>query len=84
MENISFKSKNSMFINYGNNASGELQLFKLPDFDSENSIEFKVNQFITTQVNFHFIYDKDVESRWTTASGEEKKGQGYRLKNSSP
>ncbi len=80
MENISFKSKNSMFINYGNNASGELQLFKLPDFDSENSIEFKVNQFITTQVNFHFIYDKDVESRWTTASGEEKKGTRLQIK----
>ncbi|MDA3928058.1 MAG: DUF3078 domain-containing protein, partial [Prolixibacteraceae bacterium] len=53
---ISVRSKNSIFINYGINNTGGWQFIKIPDFDSETTIYFKVNQFISTQVNFHFIY----------------------------
>ena len=79
-ENISVKTKNSIFVNVGNNNAGEWQFLKLPDFDSETSIDFKVNQFISTQVNLHFIYDKDVESTWTLASGVEKTGSRLQVK----
>nr|HPR33878.1 DUF3078 domain-containing protein [Prolixibacteraceae bacterium] len=80
LENISIKTKNSVFINYGMNLAGEWQFLKLPDFDSETVINFKVNQFITTQLNFHFIYDKDVESNWTSADGLEMKGTRLQVK----
>jgi len=79
-ENVNVKTKNSLFINFGNNSSGEWQFLKLPDFDSETSVDFKVNQFITTQVNFHLIYDKDVESTWVLASGAEVKGTRLQVK----
>ena len=52
----------------------------MPDFDSETSIDFKVNQFITTQVNFHLVYDKDVEATWTkNENGVEVEKKGPRL-----
>jgi hypothetical protein len=79
-ENVNIKTKNSVFINFGNNRLGESQFLKLPDFDSETSIDFKVNHFITTQVNFHLIYDKDLESSWTSASGAEIKGTRLQVK----
>jgi hypothetical protein len=80
LENISLKTKNSLFVNFGNNQVGEWQFLKLPDFDSETSVDFKVNQFISTQVNFHLVYDKDVESAWLTASGDEVKGTRLQAK----
>jgi hypothetical protein len=79
-ENVALKTKNSIFINFGNSSAGEWQVLKLPDFDSETSIDFKVNQFITTQVNFHLIYDKDVESTWASASGEQLTGTRLQVK----
>lgn len=80
IENVSLKTKNSVFINFGNNNDGEWQFLKLPDFDSETSVDFKVNQFITTQVNCHFIYDKDVESTWASTSGETITGTRLQVK----
>ena len=78
-ENINLKTKNGIFINFGSK-DGEWQLFKLPDFDTETTIDFKVNQFISTQVNFHFIYDKEVESKWTEGEiGSEVEKTGTRL-----
>ncbi|HNW50142.1 MAG TPA: DUF3078 domain-containing protein [Prolixibacteraceae bacterium] len=79
-ENVNLKTQNSIFVNFGNNSDGEWQLLKLPDFDSETSIDFKVNQFITTQVNLHLVYDKDVESTWASASGAEMKGARLQVK----
>jgi hypothetical protein len=79
-ENVSLKTKNSIFINYGNNNDGEWQFLKLPDFDSETTIDFKVNQFISTQLNVHFVYDKDVESTWTNADNVEVKGTRLQVK----
>lgn len=79
-EDIAIRSKNSVFVNYGKNNAGELQLFKIPDFDSETTINFKVNQFISTQLNFHFIYDKDVESKWTDDAGVEQTGTKLQVK----
>lgn len=78
-ENISVKTKNSIFINFG--FKDEVwQTFKLPDFDTETSIDFKVNRFITTQVNFHLIYDKELESKWTEGEeGNEVEKKGTRL-----
>lgn len=79
-ENVSVKTKNSIFLNYGNDSNGNWQFLKMPDFDSETSIDFKVNQFITTQVNFHLVYDKDVEATWTkNENGVEVEKKGPRL-----
>ena len=83
MENVSVKTKNTIFLNYGNDSNGNWQFLKTPDFDSETSIDFKVNQYITTQVNFHFVYDKDVEATWTKKENGvdvEKKGPRLQLK----
>ncbi|MFA9390055.1 MAG: DUF3078 domain-containing protein [Prolixibacteraceae bacterium] len=80
MDNISLKTKNSIFISYGNDAAGESQFTKLPDFDSETTIDFKINQFITTQINLHFIYDKDVKSKWTDSAGVEQIGNKLQVK----
>ena len=80
MENIALRSKNSIFINYGMNNDGEWQLIKIPDFDSETTIDFKINQFISTQMNFHFIYDKDVTSTWTNSNGVEQSGTRLQVK----
>lgn len=79
LEDINIETKNNVFINFGNK-DGEWQFFKMPDFDSETSIDFKVNQFVTTQINFHFIYDKEVESSWTDDSGVEQKGTRLQVK----
>jgi hypothetical protein len=79
MEDINLETKNSIFVNFGNK-DGEWQFFKMPDIDSETSIEFKVNQFISTHINFHFIYDKEVESTWTDNSGVEQSGTKLQVK----
>jgi hypothetical protein len=80
MENVSVKTKNSIFLNYGSDNEGNWQFLKTPDFDSETSVDFKVNQFITTQINFHLVYDKDVEATWTkTVSGVDVEQKGARL-----
>ena len=79
-EDVSLKTRNSIFVNYGLNNDGEWQLFKIPDFDTETTIDFKVNQFISTQINLHFIYDKDVESKWTDSGGSEQKGTRLQVK----
>lgn len=80
MDNISMKTRNSVFINYGTNKAGEWQLIKIPDFDSETTLDFKINQFISTQINFHFIYDKDVTSRWTDSNNIEQSGTKLQVK----
>lgn len=80
LDNITLKTKNSIFVNYGFNTDGEWQFLKLPDFDSETTIDFKVNQFISTQLNIHFVYDKDVESTWTSADNVEMKGTRLQVK----
>ncbi|MBN2806071.1 MAG: DUF3078 domain-containing protein [Prolixibacteraceae bacterium] len=80
IENISLKTRNSVFINFGRDNEGELQLFKIPDFDTETTLDFKVNQFISTQVNLHLIYDKDVESKWTDDSGADQSGTRLQVK----
>jgi hypothetical protein len=79
-ENVSLKTKNSIFINYGSSSTGEWQFLKIPDFESETAIDFKVNHFITTQLNFHLIYDKDIESSWTNAAGVAEKGTRLQIK----
>ena len=79
-ENVALKTRNSIFVNYGLNNDGAWQLIKIPDFDSETTIDFKVNQFITTQINFHFIYDKDVESKWKDKSGIDQTGTRLQVK----
>ncbi len=80
LQNVSLKSKNSVFLNYGFNDSGEWQFIKLPDFDTETSIDFKVNQYITTQINIHLVYDKDVESTWVGPDKTEMKGTRLQVK----
>lgn len=80
MDNVTLRSKNSVFINFGRSNSGESQFAKIPDFDTENTIDFKINQFITTQVNLHLIYDKDIESKWTDKAGIEQKGTRLQIK----
>lgn len=78
-ENVNIKTKNSIFINFGMK-DDVWQFIKLPDIDTETSIDFKVNQFINTQINFHFIYDKEVESKWTEGEvGNEIEKTGTRL-----
>jgi hypothetical protein len=79
-ENVTLKTRNSVFINFGRDNEGELQLFKVPDFDTETTLDFKVNQFISTQINFHLIYDKDVESKWKDDNGLEQKGTRLQVK----
>ncbi len=80
LQNVSLKSKNSIFLNYGFNDNGEWQFIKLPDFDTETSVDFKVNQYITTQINIHLVYDKDVESSWTGPDKTEMKGTRLQVK----
>jgi hypothetical protein len=78
-ENINIRTKNSVFLNLGSK-DGEWQFIKIPDFDTETSIDFEVNQFVTTQINFHFIYDKGVESKWEDADGVEQRGTRLQVK----
>lgn len=77
---ISISTKNSIFVNYGTNTDGESQFLKVPDFDSQTTLNFRVNQFVTTQLNFHFIYDKDVQSKWTDSAGIEQTGTKLQVK----
>lgn len=79
MENVNLKTKNSLFINFGSK-NGEWQFIKMPDFDSETSIDFKVNRYINTQLNFHFIYDKELESKWIDKNNAEQKGTRWQVK----
>lgn len=79
-EDVTLKTRNSVFINFGRNNDGESQLFKIPDFDTETTLDFKVNQFISTQINMHLIYDKDVESKWTDGSGVAQSGTRLQVK----
>ncbi|HPR62388.1 MAG TPA: hypothetical protein PLF35_15635, partial [Prolixibacteraceae bacterium] len=78
-ERIHLKTKNNIFFNYGFK-DGEWQLIKLPDFDSETSIDFKVNRYITTQLNLHFIYDKELTSKWTDDNNVEQTGTRLQFK----
>lgn len=78
-ENINIKTRNSLFLNFGYKAD-EWQLLKLPDFDTETTIDFKVNHLITTQVNFHFIYDKELTSKWTDSNEVEQTGTRLQFK----
>ena len=78
-ERIHLKTKNNIFFNYGLK-DGEWQLIKLPDFDSETSIDFKVNRYITTQLNLHFIYDKELTSKWTDDNNIEQTGTRLQFK----
>lgn len=79
MENVSLKTKNNLFVNFGSK-DGEWQFIKMPDFDSETSVDFKVNRFINTQLNFHFIYDKELESKWTDKNNVEQTGVRWQVK----
>lgn len=79
MENVSLSTKNSLFFNFGF-VEDEWQFVKLPDFDTETAINFKVNQYITTQINFHFIYDKSIKSEWTDDEGVAQSGTRLQLK----
>lgn len=78
-EDVNISTKNSVFLNLGSK-NGEWQFFKVPDFDTETSIDFEVNQFITTQINFHLVYDKEVESKWEDDNGVEQRGTRLQLK----
>lgn len=78
-EDVNISTKNSVFLNLGSK-DGEWQFFKVPDFDTETSIDFEVNQFITTQINFHLVYDKEVESKWEDDNGVEQKGTRLQIK----
>ncbi len=78
-EDVNIDTDNRVFINLSKNKDGESQWDKFPDLDSETTIDFKVNQFISTQINFHFIYDKDIVSKWTV-DGEEQTGTKLQVK----
>lgn len=75
MENVTIKSNNTIFINFKSE-----YIAKIPDFENETVLTFKVNQYITTQVNLNMIYDKDVISTWTDSDGVEQKGSRLQLK----
>lgn len=79
IEDVNIDTDNRIFINLSKNIDGESQWNKFPDLDSETTIDFKVNQFISTQVNFHFIYDKDIVSKWDV-EGEEETGTKLQIK----
>ena len=78
-DNINFRTRNSLFFNFGSK-DGEWQLLKLPDFDTETTFDFKVNHLITTQVNFHLIYDKELTSKWTDNNEVEQSGTRLQFK----
>lgn len=79
IEDVNVETDNTLFINLSKNNEGERQWNKFPDLDSETTFDFKVNQFISTQLNFHFIYDKDIVSSWTV-DGEEQTGTKLQVK----
>lgn len=78
-ENISLKTKNSIFINFGFK-NEEWQFIKLPDFDTETSIDFKVTRYINVQLNLHFIYDKELTSTWIDSNEVEQSGTRLQFK----
>jgi hypothetical protein len=78
-ENVNISTENTVFFNFGS-SDGEWQLFKMPDVDTETTIDFKLNQFITAQINIHFVYDKDVVSSWTDSDDVEQTGTRLQLK----
>ena len=80
IEDVNIDTDNSIFINLSKNSDGEAMWYKFPDLDSETTIDFKVNQFISTQLNFHFIYDKDITSTWTDENDVEQKGTKLQVK----
>lgn len=55
MENVFIKTNNDVFINFNRD-----YFLKIPDFQNETQIDFKVNQYITTQFNINLIYDKSI------------------------
>lgn len=75
MENVNIKTNNTIFVNFKSE-----YIFKVPDFENETVLSFKVNQYITTQVNLNMIYDKDVTSTWTDDAGVEQKGTRLQIK----
>jgi len=77
---ISMITKNTVFINFSQDENGEPLWYKVPDLDSETTLNFKVNQFVTTTVNAHFIYDKNVKSEWTDRQGVKQKGTRLQIK----
>lgn len=77
---ISYVTKNTFFINFGKDDAGKNLWTKFPDLDSETTFNFKVNQFVTTTVNAHFVYDKNVVSEWTDKNGETQKGTKLQVK----
>lgn len=78
-ENISLKTRNSIFINFGFK-NEEWQFIKLPDFDSETSIDFKVTRYINVQLNLHLIYDKELTSTWIDSNEVEQSGTRLQFK----
>jgi hypothetical protein len=66
MENVMVKTNNDVFINFNPDF-----ILKFPDFQNETQIDFKVNQYITTQFNINMIYDKSILTSIKDADGVE-------------
>ncbi len=77
--NVSIRTRNNLFINFGRK-DGELQTFKFPDIDSETTIDLKLTRYISTQINLHFIYDKELTSTWTDENEVEQSGTRLQFK----
>ena len=60
MKNIDFQSKLDLFSNYLNNPQNI-------DVNWENTLNMKVNTYITVQITAHLIYDDDIQ--FTDANG---------------
>ncbi len=58
MKNIVWKSKLELFNNFTDKIINNRSNI---DVDNENSIEMKVNEYITTNIMLHFIYDHDIK-----------------------
>lgn len=58
MKNIIWKSKLELFNNFTDKIINNRSNI---DVDNENSIEMKVNEYITANIMFHFIYDHDIK-----------------------
>lgn len=79
LPNVSIRTRNNLFLNFGFK-DGEWQFIKIPDFDTETSIDLKITRYITTQINFHLIYDKELTSKWTDDNGVEQSGTRLQVK----
>ncbi len=53
MKNVGIQSKLELFSNYLNNPENI-------DVDFENTLNLKINQYISTTLILHFIYDDDI------------------------